>query len=209
MIMSIRNVTIMRFLLVLCITLLAACGSGSGGRDNPSQPGTSNITVAITPKTVTLMQGQTHQFGATVVATTNAAVTWSVANGSGSISANGLYTAPNTPGQYTVTATTLAQPAASDTSTVTVVAPTPTVVIAPKTLTLTQGDTRQFAAHRRQRFNRKVGVGGQRTGRHGDGKLHRVALQCERATGWPHCLGFGFCDETIWCRSTTASATAG
>ena len=75
-------------------------------------------TVVISPKTATVTQGNTRQFSATVGGTTNTAVTWSASGGS---IANGLYTAPGTPGTYSVTVTTQAIPAASDSATVTVV----------------------------------------------------------------------------------------
>jgi Glycoside hydrolase family 44 len=118
-----RQATRLGFCAVLAFQLVG-CGSGStnnsGGGHPP--PGPPSITVVVAPKTATVNQGNTQQFSATVGGTTNTAVTWSIDSGSGSIAVGGLYTAPATPGTYSVTVTTQATPAASDTATVTVVA---------------------------------------------------------------------------------------
>lgn len=52
------------------------------------------VAVAIAPGSVTLGQGQTQQFQATVTHSTNTGVVWSVSPAVGSISSTGLYTAP-------------------------------------------------------------------------------------------------------------------
>ena len=52
------------------------------------------ITVAATPAAVTLYPGKTQQFNTTVTGTLNQNVTWSLSPAVGSISSNGLYTAP-------------------------------------------------------------------------------------------------------------------
>ena len=80
-------------------------GSGSGGS-------TPAITVSVSPGSVSLPQGGTQQFTATVTGATNPAISWAV-NGIvggnsqvGTISAGGVYTAPlGTSGGATVTAT--------------------------------------------------------------------------------------------------------
>jgi hypothetical protein len=59
--------------------------------------------------------GGTIQFAATVVGTTNPAVTWSV-RGSGTIDASGLYTAPSSFVSASVVATSVAYPAARGTA---------------------------------------------------------------------------------------------
>ncbi len=76
--------------------LLAACGSDS--KDNTSITASASAT--------TVKATQTLTFTATVTGTSNTSVSWKVdqANG-GTITADGLYTAPNTPGAYSVTAT--------------------------------------------------------------------------------------------------------
>ncbi len=85
------------------------------------------ITVAVSPKAATLNSGDTQTFTATVGGTTNQNVTWKVDGGAagGTITAAGLYTAPATPGTYTVRATSVADNTVSGTATVTVVS-TPT-----------------------------------------------------------------------------------
>lgn len=52
------------------------------------------VTVAIAPGSVTLGQGQTQQFQATVTHSTNTGVVWTISPAVGSISSTGLYTAP-------------------------------------------------------------------------------------------------------------------
>src|SRR6185437_9946661 len=61
-----------------------------------SAPVTLNpVTVAIAPSaTVTLGEGQTQQFQATVTHSTNTGVVWTISPAVGAISATGLYTAP-------------------------------------------------------------------------------------------------------------------
>ena len=82
------------------------------------------ITVAVNPNTVTLNTGATQTFTSTVTGSTNQNVTWSVDGGAagGTITAAGLYTAPATPGTYTVRATSVADNTKSGTATVTVTA---------------------------------------------------------------------------------------
>lgn len=145
-------------------TQLTATGTASAGQigniavsvTNPN-PGTatsspltvqvvasSNITVVVSPKTVTLGAGNTQQFQATVTGTTNTAVIWSV-NGVnygndtvGNIDGNGNYTAPvNLPSltSVTVTATSQADTTKHDSATVTLQNPVPTLTaITPATL---------------------------------------------------------------------------
>ncbi|WLT30994.1 glycosyl hydrolase family 18 protein [Geothrix sp. PMB-07] len=76
------------------------------------------VGVTIAPSAITLKTGQTQQFTATVTGASNTAVTWTAS--SGTISANGLYTAPATAGSYTVTATSAADGTQSATAAVTV-----------------------------------------------------------------------------------------
>src|SRR5579862_3220745 len=71
---------------------------------------TSNVTVLVRPRGVSLSAGQSRQFNATVGGTTNTAVTWSLSPNVGSI-VNGLYTAPaniSNPKSVTITATSAA-----------------------------------------------------------------------------------------------------
>ncbi|MBV9744112.1 MAG: Ig-like domain-containing protein, partial [Acidobacteriia bacterium] len=86
------------------------------------------IGISVTPATVTLSDGQTQQFTATVSGS-NQAVTWSISPASiGSISASGLYTAPSpvpAAQTVTVTATSVADPTKSATATVALSLPGP------------------------------------------------------------------------------------
>jgi sugar lactone lactonase YvrE len=75
---------------------LVGCG---GGSNSPTQP--SQIAVSVSPSSASVLLGTTKQFMANVSGTTDTVVTWSV-NGTaggnsttGTIDANGLYTAPS------------------------------------------------------------------------------------------------------------------
>ena len=106
----------------------------------------SNITVTVSPKTATLGAGNVQQFVATVTGAVDLSVTWSVngINGGnssvGTIDYAGNYTAPNNivgVGSVTVKATSNANTAKSDTATVTLTNPVPTLTsITPATLGL-------------------------------------------------------------------------
>jgi parallel beta-helix repeat protein len=94
----------------------------------------AQIAVSVSPGYSQLVLGQTLQFTATVTGSSNTAVVWQVnnANGgaaaSGTISASGLYTPPSTlpvPAIATITAVSVADPAASATSTVTLLTRAP------------------------------------------------------------------------------------
>lgn len=73
----------------------------------PSLP----VAIALTPTSSTLDGGQSQQFTATVINTSNSGVTWTIdPAGVGSISVSGLYTAPSTvTAQQTVTITATSQ----------------------------------------------------------------------------------------------------
>ena len=86
----------------------------------------ASTTVSISPSTASLTVGGTQQFTATVTETSNTVVTWSTTGGT--ITTSGLYTAPNTAGTYTVTATSVADTTKSASATVTVGA-SPTYVL--------------------------------------------------------------------------------
>jgi hypothetical protein len=107
----------------------------------PSKTATANVTivsvvvVTVTPASTSLATGSTQQFNASVVGTSNTAVTWT-AQGTGctgatcgTISGAGLYTAPSaipSPADVTVTATSSADPSKTSSSSVTIVASTAT-----------------------------------------------------------------------------------
>lgn len=106
------------------------------------------VSVAISPITSTLGVGTTQQFTATVTGTTNAGVTWSVdgttgGNGTvGTISQNGLYTAPTSAGPHTVTATSVADPTKSANASVSILS----LSVQPSSATVAPNGTRQFTA---------------------------------------------------------------
>jgi hypothetical protein len=82
--------------------------------------------ISISPTTSNLRTGATQQFTAVVSGTTNTAVTWSAS--SGTITSNGLYTAPASAGSYTITAVSKAD-TSKQASAVVVVIATQTVAI--------------------------------------------------------------------------------
>ncbi len=123
--------------------------SSSGLYNAPAQTGTytigatsaadSSVTASATvtvsaisllPATATVIAGATQQFTATMPGVSNSAITWSASGGT--ISANGLYTAPSQAGSYTVTATSAADPSITANATVTVfvftISPTSAIV---------------------------------------------------------------------------------
>jgi len=112
------------------------------------------VSVTVSPKTVQLLTGGKQQFSATVANTTNTAVTWTVAgsgcSGSacGTITTNGLYTAPATvpnPAQVFITATSVADPTKSSTASATISLPI-SVTVSPATATVPLGGHEQFTA---------------------------------------------------------------
>jgi hypothetical protein len=110
------------------------------------------VTVAVTPSTATIQAGGTQQFTATVSNSSNQGVTWTAS--AGTISATGLYTAPNvsSPTEVQVTATSAADSSKSAVATLTVnpapaPAPTPvTISVTPNTGTINNGDGIQLSA---------------------------------------------------------------
>jgi hypothetical protein len=89
------------------------------------------VGVTVTPASTSVVTGATQQFNASVVGTSNTAVTWNVqgagcsATACGTITGAGLYTAPSaipSPASITVTATSAADPSKTSSSLVTIVA---------------------------------------------------------------------------------------
>src|SRR5258708_7519998 len=85
------------FLLAFALSL-TACASGPGG--SSTTPPTPQITVTIAPNSGTVLLGNTLTFSATITNTSDTSVFWSIngiSGGSpqvGTISADGIYTAP-------------------------------------------------------------------------------------------------------------------
>ncbi len=90
-------------LCVLVAAFTTACGGGgNGGSKSSNPPPTSNITVSVSPVSVTVAPSASVQFTATVTGTSNTTVMWTATASDGStanvglISASGVYTAPGT-----------------------------------------------------------------------------------------------------------------
>jgi len=83
---------------------------------------TPTVIVKVTPEVVTIGQGTATQLTAEVSGSSITAVQWSVEGGdeNGTVSSTGKYTAPNTPGTFTVTATSVADPTKKGSASVTV-----------------------------------------------------------------------------------------
>jgi hypothetical protein len=112
------------------------------------------VSVTINPHNAAVETSHTQQFSATVVNTTNTAVTWQVngVNGgsstTGTINANGLYTAPSTvPSQpnVTVTVVSVADPTKSDSAAVTI-SLTPVLTVNPLQANVVVTNQQQFTA---------------------------------------------------------------
>lgn len=118
---------------------VAALGCGSG------------VTVSISPATATVYTGETQAFAAAVAGVEDTRVFWSVeeGDGAGTISSDGVYTAPVLPGTFHIVATSAVDPTRTAKATVTVkpfVAGQVSVTISPEDPTLTVGESQQFTA---------------------------------------------------------------
>ncbi|MGA8143995.1 MAG: IPT/TIG domain-containing protein [Candidatus Acidiferrales bacterium] len=121
------------FLLALALCIQIGCGSTNGGSTgtNPPPP---NIAVSVSAASAGVRLGATDQLTATVSGSSNHNVSWSVngiAGGNatvGTISASGLYTAPNkmpSPGAAAIKAVSAADSSATATSNLTLWNPAP------------------------------------------------------------------------------------
>jgi hypothetical protein len=122
--------------LVLCCFSCASCNVGSIENILGLGGGKKSVTVVVNPKTQSIVVATTQQFTATVTGSSNTAVAWSVGGTNcssqdcGSISAAGLYTAPQTipnPALLAVTATASANSADFGAAAVTIIATPDTV----------------------------------------------------------------------------------
>ena len=115
----------------------------------------SQVAVNVSPTSVQVSSGATQQFTATVTGASNTAVTWSVGGvvgGNltvGTISTDGLYTAPTTipnPAQVTITATSVADGVTSSSATVTVTQAISVAISPSGSQTVRMDRTLQFSA---------------------------------------------------------------
>ena len=123
------------------------CGGGSISSQppiSPTAPPAPLATVTVAPDNVTLLEGATQTFTATVTGTTNTAVIWSVQESfGGTINSTGLYKAPqNTWGTFHVVATSQANPASMGIAAVAV--QLSQLTISPSEVTLSPGGTQAF-----------------------------------------------------------------
>jgi len=117
-----------RSLFLCCLLILflvcAGCGWNTNnalGDETTTTTTTFDSGVTITPSTVSVAGRGTSTFSATVSGATDQGVIWSVVEpDGGSITQEGVYTAPQTAGTYHVRATSLADSSKSGTITVTV-----------------------------------------------------------------------------------------
>ena len=125
---------------------LCGCGGNNSSPVTPPPAPRANVSVTVTPNSVTVVQGTTQSFVAMVTGTTNTAVMWSVEETSGGrIDSAGLYTPPqNGAGTFHVIATSQANPAVQGIAAV--VVPMPQVTISPAAVTLRPGGTLTFVA---------------------------------------------------------------
>jgi hypothetical protein len=137
--------------LVCAITSCGGTAPASSNAATATATAPPAITINIDPASATVSTTLTKQFTATVSGTSNTAVNWSV-NGIvggnqtfGTMSATGLYTAPQvvpTPATFAIAATSQASASVSATATVMIVSPI-SILISPQELTLVNG-TSQF-----------------------------------------------------------------
>jgi uncharacterized protein (TIGR03437 family) len=105
----------------ITVTATSTFDSDFTGTASITLQGPAAVAVSISPTSVTLTDGQTQQFTATVTNTTNPAVTWSISPQSGTINSTGFYVAPapiSASATVTVTATSVADPTKSATASV-------------------------------------------------------------------------------------------
>jgi hypothetical protein len=143
------------FIPALLAVVLGACGGDDGSPTTPPDPAPAEITISLATATPNIQPNQTAQFQATVTGTTNTLVTYSVEGGAanGSITAAGLYTAPDRAGVFTVRATSAADGSKSATATITVTAPVAqTLTITPANASVTAGGSVAFSANEAATF---------------------------------------------------------
>lgn len=163
--------TLSIFAAISAAFVVSSCGGS--GTFSPAIQGIGQpvqVTVTVNPQGQTVTTGGAQQFTATVTGTGNTAVQWAVSSSTdgniGTITAGGLYTAPNSipargiarrpgtkqsPGdtsvQITITATSLADPSASGTAIVTLQQANVTVTVTPVNPTMDTGEEQQFTAN--------------------------------------------------------------
>jgi hypothetical protein len=126
----------------LAVALLTlALPVGCGGHVTPASP----VTVSVHPTTAGVSPSGSVGFSATVTGTANTLVLWSVQEASGgTVSGDGLYSAPASPGgPFHVLATSVADASKKGSAAVTVTT-TPVLAISPNPASVAVGATQQF-----------------------------------------------------------------
>jgi len=132
---------------LLAALLLGACGPSAVG--GPSEVTPRVITIGVAPPRTALQVGKAAQFTATVTGSLDKAAIWSVREaGGGSVTGEGLYTAPSSAGVFHLAAASHADPKqiAEAEIIVTSVAPEISVSVDPARVTLVAGETARFHA---------------------------------------------------------------
>ncbi len=135
------------FLALLLGAVLVSCSSG--GSDAATSISGAGSQIVVTPGVAALTVGESRLFTAKVTGAAQTAVTWSVVGtGTGSFTgASGLYTAPVTPGIYTIMASLASNPATVGTATVVVsMKARPRVLISPRVAEVGLGLNTSFLA---------------------------------------------------------------
>jgi hypothetical protein len=114
------NRTLLLATVCSCLLFAVACSSFTQNSGAPQKTTNSTVTVQVSPLSPAIAPGGKQQFAATVTNTSNSAVTWSAS--AGSITGAGMFTAPaSIPAKATtVTATSVAQPAAQASTTISI-----------------------------------------------------------------------------------------
>lgn len=134
----------------------AACRVAATSVADPSKRDVATVTVtvpqpvsvSVSPAAGAVDSCRTLALTATVTGAADGSVTWSVLEGAagGSVSAAGVYTAPDSAGTYRVVATSRADPTKSATATVTVSDRILSVAVNPATASAQANGTVQFSA---------------------------------------------------------------
>ncbi len=133
---------------LLLAILAPSVGCAGQKKSPPPTNSTGPVTVQVSPPSLALKAGAQQQFTATVLGDNNTNVTWGVDSAgagnstTGTISPTGLYTAPQSSGTHSITATSVADATKSARASVMV---QETVSISPATVGLSVGATQQFS----------------------------------------------------------------
>jgi hypothetical protein len=129
---------------VYTVTATSLADSTKSARAVVTVSQTTQVSVSLSPSTVSLSTGGQKQFTAYVSGTGNTAVTWSASGGT--VTTGGLYVAANTAGIYTIKAVSVADPTKSASATASVSVPAISVSISPTTVSMPQKWQQQFVA---------------------------------------------------------------